>query len=72
VLIALYENGTPFEFRCVAPDQPQHLADWLRRWPLRKFPLLVDGERTVAESSSLFEYLRLAGHRLGRQGLGGG
>jgi glutathione S-transferase len=60
VLIALYENGTPFEFRCIGPDTPQHVAEWLRRWPLRKFPLLVDGERTVVETSIIIEYLQLA------------
>jgi glutathione S-transferase len=59
-LIALYENATPFEFRPVGPDQPAFTADWLRRWPLRKFPLLVDGERNVAESSIVIEYLQLA------------
>jgi glutathione S-transferase len=60
VLIALYENGTPFEFRGVGPDMPQHSAEWLRRWPLRKFPLLVDGERNIAETSIIIEYLQLA------------
>lgn len=59
VLIALYENGTPFEFRCLGPDTPQHSAEWLRRWPLRKFPLLVDGERNVVETSIIVEYLHL-------------
>lgn len=59
VLIALYENGTPFEFRGLGPDSP-HTADWLQRWPLRKFPVLVDGERTVAETSIIIEYLQLA------------
>ena len=59
VLIALYENGTPCEFRCIGPDTPQHSAEWLRRWPLRKFPLLVDGERTVVETSIIIEYLQL-------------
>ncbi len=58
-LIALYENGTPFEFRCVGPDTPQHTAEWQQRWPLRKFPLLVDGERNVVESSIIIEYLQL-------------
>ena len=58
-LVALYENGTPFEFRCIAPDQPEHSAEWARRWPLRKFPLLVDGERNVAETTILIEYLQL-------------
>ncbi|QBR01074.1 glutathione S-transferase family protein [Paraburkholderia pallida] len=59
VLIALYENGTPFEFRTIGPDSP-HTADWLQRWPLRKFPVLVDGERNVAETSVIIEYLQLA------------
>jgi glutathione S-transferase len=59
VLIALYENGTPFEFRCLGPETPQHAAEWLRRWPLRKFPLLVDGERNVVETSVIIEYLQL-------------
>lgn len=59
VLIALYENGTPFELRCLGPDTPQHASEWLRRWPLRKFPLLVDGERNVVETSVIIEYLQL-------------
>lgn len=61
LLIALYENNTPFEFRCLAPDQPAHLAEWMRRWPLRKFPLLVvDDDRDLAEASIIIEYLQLA------------
>lgn len=59
VLIALYENATAFEFRCIGPETPQHSAEWLRRWPLRRFPLLVDGERDVAETSIIIEYLQL-------------
>lgn len=60
VLIALYENDVPFEFRGLGPDTPQHAADWLRRWPLGKFPVLVDGERDVVETSIIIEYLQLA------------
>jgi glutathione S-transferase len=59
VLIALYENATPFELRCLEADQPQHRAEWLRRWPLRKFPVLVDGGRNVVETSIIIEYLQL-------------
>lgn len=59
-LVALYENGTPFEFRCIGPDTPEHVAEWLRRWPVARFPLLVDGERQVAETSLIIEYLQLA------------
>lgn len=60
VLIALYENHTPFEFRGIGPDTPQHTADWLQRWPLRKFPVLLDGQHSLAESSIIIEYLQLA------------
>jgi len=60
VLIALYENGTPFEFRQISPQTPEHAAEWLRRWPLRKFPLLVDGARDIVEASIIIEYLELS------------
>lgn len=59
VLIAFYENHIPFGFRCIGPDTPQHTADWLQRWPLRKFPVLVDGERNIIETSIIIEYLQL-------------
>lgn len=59
-LIALYENGTPFEFRGLGPDTPPHAAEWLRRWPLGTFPLLVDGGRDLVETSIIIEYLQLA------------
>ena len=61
VLIALYENGTPFELLNLDPAEPvSHSADWLRHWPLAKFPVLVDGDRTVVESSIVIEHLQLA------------
>ncbi|RYD94189.1 MAG: glutathione S-transferase family protein, partial [Sphingomonadales bacterium] len=60
VLIALYEYDTPFEFREIGPDTPEHVTEWLARWPMAKFPLLVDGERSVVESSIILEYLQLA------------
>jgi glutathione S-transferase len=59
VLIALDETGTPFEFRPIAPDAPQNVADWLARWPIGKFPVLVDGATTVAETSIIIEHLQL-------------
>ncbi len=59
VLMALYENGTPFEFRALGQDAPEHVGEWLKRWPLRKFPVLVDGDRTVVETSIIIEYLQL-------------
>lgn len=59
-LIALYENGTPFELRCIGPDTPEHAAHWLQLWPIAKFPVLVDGQRSVAETSIIIEYLQLS------------
>ncbi len=62
VLITLWENETPFEFRSIDPQSPENTAEWLRRWPIAKFPLLLDGERRVVESSIIIEYLQIA-HR---------
>lgn len=57
VLIALYEHGTPFE-RCVVDlgDADQRAA-LQALWPLGKFPVVRDGDRVVAESSIIVEYL---------------
>lgn len=60
VLIALYENATSFDFHCLGPDTPQYVQEWQARWPLKKFPLLVDGERNIAETSIIIEYLQLS------------
>ena len=57
-LVALYENDTPFAFRCIGPDTPEHVEAWQRLWPLGKFPLLLDGQRAVAETSIIIEYLQ--------------
>ena len=59
VLISLYENATQFEFREIGPDAPQHIQEWMRRWPLMKFPMLLDGNRQVVETSIIIEYLQL-------------
>jgi|SRR5690625_3184299 len=59
VLIALYENDTPFEFRMLAPDDGKAMAELEALWPFKRFPVLVDDDRTVAESSIIIEYLHL-------------
>jgi glutathione S-transferase len=56
-LIALYENETPFDFRILGPDQPENTAELARRWPVARFPLLVDGGTTVFETSAIIEHL---------------
>lgn len=57
VLIALWENDTPFAYRHM--EEPG-AGDALRaRWPMGKFPLLVDGDRSIAETSIIIEHLDL-------------
>jgi glutathione S-transferase len=55
VLIALYENGTPFRYRIV--DNAAASAELEALWPLKKFPVLEDSEAVVMESSVIIEYL---------------
>jgi glutathione S-transferase len=57
VLIALYENGTPFEYRGL--EQDGALRELEALWPLKRFPVLVDGERTIIEASCVIEHLQL-------------
>jgi glutathione S-transferase len=66
VLIALHENDTPHVLHTIGPDAPQVVADWLARWPLALFPVLVDGAATVVESSIIIEHLHLQLHHPGR------
>lgn len=56
VLIALYENDTSFEYRMV--NDQRTLAELAALWPLKKFPVLVDGDATLIESSVIIEYLQ--------------
>src|SRR3546814_15870769 len=59
VLIAFYENGTPFEFRMLAPEDERATAELEALWPFKRFPVLVDEGRTVVESSIIIEHLGL-------------
>ncbi|MBC7987677.1 MAG: glutathione S-transferase family protein [Sphingomonadaceae bacterium] len=58
-LIALYENETRFELRMLDPENPETMAELEAVWPFRKFPVLIDGERTIAEASIIVEHLML-------------
>jgi glutathione S-transferase len=67
VLVALYENGTPFTPKLVNLGDPGERADFLALWPMGKFPLLADGAQLVPESSVIIEYLAL--HHAGPEAL---
>jgi glutathione S-transferase len=59
VLIALYENGTPFTYRMLAPGEDENGAEFAKLSPMQRMPLLVDKGRSVFESSIVIEYLEL-------------
>jgi glutathione S-transferase len=59
VLIALYENGTPFAPRIVNLMDAGERSVFRKLWPIGKFPVLRDDarDRTIPESSIIIEYL---------------
>ena len=59
VLIALYENGTPFTPNIVNLQDEGERAALRKLWPIGKFPVLQDAarDRVVPESSIIIEYL---------------
>lgn len=57
-LIPLYENETPFTFRIIDDDHPDNRERLQRLSPQHKFPLLIEGEVSLFESSIITEYLQ--------------
>jgi glutathione S-transferase len=59
VLIALYENGTPFDAQIVNLGDARERADFVALWPIGKFPVIRDDSRDkiVPESTPIIEYL---------------
>jgi glutathione S-transferase len=59
VLIALYENGTPFEPHILNFQDEASRREFLELWPIGKFPVLKDETRDwmVPETSIIIEYL---------------
>ena len=66
VLVALYENDTPFTPHLVDLGDAVSRAAFLKVWPIGKFPVLRDEARgrTIPESTIIIEYL--AQHHPGR------
>jgi glutathione S-transferase len=59
VLIALYENATPFEALVIDLADEAARASLVALWPVAKFPVLRDTKRgrTIPESTIIIEYL---------------
>jgi glutathione S-transferase len=59
-LTALYEIAVPFEFKLIQFQGKADEEALEAVWPLKRFPVLVDGDRTVIESTVIIEYLQHA------------
>jgi glutathione S-transferase len=57
VLVALWEKDIPFAYRHL--EEPGAGEELKQLWPIGKFPVLVDGDRTLIESTIIIEYLDL-------------
>jgi glutathione S-transferase len=57
VLIALYENATPFGVRMVNFQDAEGMREFAALWPMKRMPVLVDDGRPVMESSVIIEHL---------------
>jgi glutathione S-transferase len=64
VLIALYENNTPFERVVVDLGNEASRSAFLAVWPIGRMPVLRDGDQVIPESTIIIEYLDV--HHPGR------
>ncbi len=62
VLIALYADGTSFEYKMLDQQHPENMEELRRHWPFGLFPVLLDGGEPVIETSLIIEHLQ-ARHR---------
>ncbi len=59
VLVAIYENGTAFDYRMLSAEEAGTVEEWQSIWPIKRFPVLKDGENVVMEATIIIEYLML-------------
>ncbi|RYD49309.1 MAG: glutathione S-transferase family protein [Sphingomonadales bacterium] len=57
VLIPLYENETPFDYRHI--EHEGVFAELAQLWSIGKFPVLVDAGKTIVETSAIIEHLQI-------------
>src|SRR6266700_866385 len=58
-LIALYADGTAFEYRALDVEKPELFFAQLKSyWPFSKFPVLLDDGRPVIETSCIMENMQ--------------
>ena len=58
VLIALFGDGTQFEYRLLESDHPDNFATLKQHSPFGQFPLLIDDGEAIFESTPIIEHLQ--------------
>jgi glutathione S-transferase len=58
VLIALWADETPFEYRVLEQDHPENFVELQRHSPFGLFPLLLDDGKPVIETTCIIEHLQ--------------
>jgi glutathione S-transferase len=58
VLIALWADDTPFEYRLLEQDHPENFEELKRHSPFALFPVLLDDGRPVLETTPIIEHLQ--------------
>jgi glutathione S-transferase len=58
VLIALWADETPFEYRMLDQEHPENFEELKRHSPYGLFPLIIDDGRPVFESTTIIEHLQ--------------
>lgn len=53
---AFYEKGVDFELKMLDNSEPV-AGEFAALWPIRRFPILTDGDRMVFEATGIIEYL---------------
>jgi len=58
-LAAFYENGIEFEPQILEGPDSHAMQRLAQLWPMKRFPVLVDGDQTILEATCIIEYLGL-------------
>ena len=58
VLVALWADGTPFTYRILDEQHPENMVELKGYWPFGKFPLLLDNDQPIVESTPIIEHLQ--------------
>jgi glutathione S-transferase len=58
VLIALWADGTEFEYRMLDQEHPENFEELKRHSPFALFPLLLDDGKPVIETTCIIEHLQ--------------